>query len=379
MLYFDNNACLPMTDKILSEYCDGAKIGNISNDSFNAERGKMVKTELDVRLKFFYPGMNIVYTSGGSESNSTVINMFKDEHIVCSMSEHSSIIASLDGYRVTWIRPQPTGHVLVGDLLSATQSDTKLIILQSINSETGAIQDLMGLVNNNKNRIHIHCDNVQGYMKRTDMKNIVTRCNQLRQPLTLSFSFHKIGGPIGFGALLSNTQLKPLICGKQNNNLRGGTYNIGAMKATIKAIKDYDYIKVVELRKYFDELISKKYMVVNYSDVEKMSKNGARLNSPGYIVLFSCERCLPHTIFFAICVDVMVLCNRDIKNELAKKNIVIGYGSACNSESMDEKGSMRSSNIPAKYFGGFLRISLSPYNTKSEIKDLVNALGNLIK
>lgn len=378
MLYFDNNACLPMTDKILSEYCVGAKIGNISNDSFNAEKGKLVKSELDARLKFYYPGMSIVYTSGGSESNSTVINMFKGEHIVCCMAEHSSIIASLDGCKVTWVRPQTTGHILPGDLLSATQSDTKLIILQSVNSETGAIQDLMGLINNNRERIHIHCDNVQGYMKRTDMKNIVVRCNQLKQPLTLSFSFHKIGGPIGFGALMSNVDIVPLISGKQNNGLRGGTYNVGAMKATIQAIKDYNYPKVVELRNYFDELIAKKYIVMNFADVERMTKDGAKLNSPGYIVLFSCSGCLPHTIFFAIGVSGLVLCNRDIKTELGKKGIVIGYGSACNSESLDEKGSMRSANIPGQYFGGFLRISLSPYNTKSEIKELVNALGNLL-
>lgn len=377
MLYFDNNACLPMTDKILSEYCDGAKIGNISNDSFNAERGKMIKSELDARLKFFYPGMSIVYTSGGSESNSTVINMFKDEHIVCCMAEHSSIIASLEGCKVTWVRPQTTGHVAIGDLLGATNPNTKLIILQSINSETGAIQDLVNLIDNNRSKIHIHCDNVQGFMK-INMKNIVVKCNQVKQPLTLSFSFHKIGGPIGFGALMSNTKIDPLICGKQNNGLRGGTYNVGAMKATIQAMKDYDYSKVIELRKYFDEMISKKYLVIGFSDVEKMTKDGAKLNSPGYVVLFSCNGCLPHTIFFTIGVSGMILCNRDIRDRLADKGIVIGYGSACNSESMDERGSMRSANIPEKYFGGFLRVSLSPYNTKSEVKELVNALGNLL-
>jgi cysteine desulfurase len=368
-----------MTDRILAEYCSGAKIGNISNDSFNAAKGKLVKTELDARLKFFHPGMQIIYTSGGSESNSTVINMFKSDHIVCSMSEHSSIIASLSGCNVTWVRPQPTGHVKIDDLLGATNSKTKLIILQSVNSETGALQDLMNLVAHNRDKIHIHCDNVQGYMKRLDMKNIVTYCNRVGQPLTLSFSFHKIGAPIGFGALLTNVSVVPLIGGKQNNSLRGGTYNVAAMKATIQAIKDYDYSKIIELRKYFDELISKRYIVMNYMDIKRMTEEGASLSSSGYIVLFSCDGCLPHTIFFAIGVNNMILCNRDIKNELAKKNIVIGYGSACNSESMDEKGSMRSADIPKKYFGGFLRVSLSCYNTKSEVKDLVNALGNLIK
>jgi cysteine sulfinate desulfinase/cysteine desulfurase-like protein len=118
---------------------------------------------------------------------------------------------------------------------------------------------------------------------------------------------------------------------------------------------------------------------MNYSDVKRMTDGGAKLSSSGYIVLFSCGDCLPHTIFFAIGVNDMILCNRDIKNALATKKIVVGYGSACNSESVDEKGSMRSADIPKKYFGGFIRISLSPYNTKGEIKDLVNALGNLIK
>lgn len=376
MLYFDNNACVPMTKKILSEYCSGAALGNISNDS--SHEGRSIKMQLDSLLNFLYPLGTIIYTSGGSESNSTVINMFKDGHIVCPMSEHSSVIGSLQGCDVSWVKPKATGHINIGELLGVTKSNTKLIILQSINSETGAIQDLKGLIANNRQKIHIHCDNVQGFIKRHDMKEIIMQCKQVGQPISIAVSFHKIGAPIGFGALFTNTRITPLIGGKQNSGLRGGTYNIGAMKATIQAIKDYNYGKIVQLRQLFDTLIVKHFIVINYSDLQRMIDDGAKLSSTGYIVMFSCNGCLPHTIFFSVGVNDLIFCNKLVKQHLENDGIVIGYGSACNSESASVLGSMRSANIPEELKNGFVRVSLSCYNTPDEIKKLVKSLAGLL-
>ena len=106
--------------------------------------------------------------------------------------------------------------------------------------------------------------------------------------------------------------------------------------------------------------------------------DGAKLSSSGYIVLFSCEGCLPHTIFICVGRDNVIICNKFIKSELDKTGIIIGYGSACNSESINDMGSMRSSNIQDALKNGFIRISLSPYNTQNDIKKLVRSLKELI-
>jgi len=377
MLYFDNNANVPMTNNILKQYNVGAKLGNISNDSKYAKQGMQYKKVLDDTLKFMYPGMQVIYTSGGSESNATVINMFKNSHIVCPMSEHWSIIKQLEGCDVSWVKPLPTGHVNYQELLGNANQKTKLIILQSVNSETGAIQDLQSLATDNKEKIHIHCDDVQGFKKRSDMRQFVYNCSKMKQPLTIALSFHKIGAPIGFGALLTNVPIIPLIGGKQNSGIRGGTYNIAAMIATLQAIQDYDYSKIIKLRKLFDDEIKKHFLVLSYSEIQSMTRGGAKISSDGYIVSFNCSGCLPHTIFIAIGHNDDIACNKLVKTYLDDQGIIIASGSACNTTDMENTGSMRSADIPDKYKNGFLRISISCYNTTDEIKKLVSALASL--
>lgn len=376
MIYFDNNANVPMRDEILNAYKIGISYGNISNHSKGAEVGMFMKNELTRYLKSSFPGMNVYYTSGGSESNSTIISNFKNSHIVCSSVEHWSIIAALEGHEVSWLKPRPTGHINPDGLLGLTNNRTGLIIMQSVNSETGAKQDLMKLIVNNSSRIPIHCDHVQGFMKTDSMIGISKYCERVKQPISFAISFHKIGAPIGFGAIITNMNFSPLVHGKQNDGKRGGTYNAPAICATLKAINMYNYNKIYELREVFDREIKKHFIVINYADLMNALQSGAKINSSGYIVMFSCQGCLPHTIFFAICErNNTILCGSVVREMLAKKDIVIGIGSACN-DVKETMGSMRSSEIPEELKNGFIRISLSCYNTQSEIKKLVKALSN---
>jgi cysteine sulfinate desulfinase/cysteine desulfurase-like protein len=64
-----------------------------------------------------------------------------------------------------------------------------------------------------------------------------------------------------------------------------------------------------------------------------------------------------------------------IRDILSKNNIVVGVGSACNSEVKETMGSMRSADIPEEIKNGFIRISLSCYNTVDEVKKLVKVLS----
>jgi cysteine desulfurase len=378
MVYFDNNACVPMTDAILQQYAIGAKLGNISNESSAANRGQFCMEQLTRNLHSMFPNTKIVYTSGGTESNSTILSHYGTGHYICPMSEHWSLIAKVKDADVTWIRPHPSGHVSIAEMLAAVKPSTKLIILQSVNSETGAVQNLMSLATGNSRQIPIHCDHVQGFMKLPEITSFVNYCNRTRQLLSLSISFHKIGAPLGFGALITNYDFHPLIAGSQNGGFRGGTYNISAMYASVQAMKDYSYDKVRGLRATFDSEIAKHFVVINYPMLAGMVDSGAKLSSSGYLVLFGCDKCLPHTIFMAIGHDNEIMCNKIVRDALSRKNITVGYGSACNTGKVDPLGSMRSANIPEALKNGFIRISISCYNTTSEIKKLTNALSTLL-
>lgn len=380
-MYFDNNAGIPMTDAILKEYCIGAKLGNIMNGGKDSIIGQIQMNNLNNILSTMFaevlskpgqPRFQPVYTSGGSEGNSTILANYIDKHIICSTVEHYSIIDVVKHMNVSWVKPTTTGHVPIKDILAEVRPNTGLVILQSINSETGAIQHLDELFAKLPKYVAVHIDHVQGFMKYP--KPLPGDRN-----MSVVVSFHKIAGPVGFGALMANYKFKPLIGGTQNGGMRGGTYNIAGVYSTIKAINMYDYQKVMELRSYFDSCLAKYFTVVDYDDFVSMLKRGQTIQSK-YIVNISCKGCLPHTIFMCMGRGSVIYCNMLIKTNLAERGITIGTGSACNSAKIegDDLGSMKSSNIPDEIKKGFLRISLSCYNTNREISKLVSNLSNIV-
>lgn len=368
-MYFDNNACVPMTDRILDQYKIGAKLGNILSGGPNADKGFAKMNALTENLRTMFGRVGVIYTSGGSESNSTILNHYSGSHIVCSTVEHSSITLAAKKMNTTWVKPNATGHVSVDDILAAVGPNTALVVLQSVNSETGAIQAIPELLEKLDRRIAVHIDHVQGFMKYP-----YPIIGDSARRLSISISFHKIGGPVGFGALIINYRPGILISGTQNEGLRGGTINIAGIYATLKAMKDYNYQKTSELREYFDRAVASYFMVLTYP--EFMNMLGNRITGK-YVVLISHSKCLPHTIFMCIGQDNKIYCNKLIKEEVNKRGITIGIGSACNSEKKDKDtlGSMKSAPIPTVIQNGFLRISLSCYNTRSEISRLVQTLS----
>lgn len=370
-MYFDNNACVPPTDAILQDFCQGAKLGNILSGGPNAQKGVVKVNELTTILRDMFGTSGIIYTSGGSESNSTVLANYKGAHIVCGMTEHSSITEIAKEMNTSWVRPTATGHILIADILSQVRPTTALVVLHSINSETGAIQAIPDLLAKLDKRVAVHIDHVQGFMKCPYPILFDPTRN-----MSLSASFHKIGAPVGFGMLAINYKFRPLIGGTQNGGLRGGTINIGGVYATLRAMQNYNYEKAADLRDYFDNILAKYFMVVPYPKFMDMIAGAGRLTGR-YAVIISCNNCLPHTIFMCIGRDGSIYCNKLMKDGLNDRGIIIGIGSACNTGKIDEIGSMKSSPIPDVIKNGFLRISLSCYNSKREILRLIKTLSEI--
>lgn len=365
---FDNNANVPMTDAIIREYATGCKMGNILNAGPRSKIALAKMTQLTDELQNMFGPMIVTYTSGGSEGNSTVLAEYRNSHIVCSTVEHSSIVEVIKNWNVSWVKPAVTGHVPIAAILEKVGPTTGLVILQSVNSETGAMQAIDELLKKLNDRVAVHIDHVQGFMKYP--KPIPYSRNR---KMSIVVSFHKIGAPIGFGVLMTNYKFQPLIGGTQNSGMRGGTYNIGAVYASLRAMADYNYSKVVDLRNYFDKLVGQHMVVIPYAKFMGMAHSGDGLVGK-YMVDLSCDGCLPHTIFICLGYGNTILCNMAVKERLAGMGIIIGTGSACNSLKQDELGSMRSADIPEVIKKGFLRISISCYNTKNEISALVRAL-----
>ena len=197
----------------------------------------------------------IIFTSGATESNNTVIRIFEGCQIETSPLEHHSVIETAQKYAGSKL-PKLYSYMLInneiGEILKMPEidragfNDSELFTAKS---------DWGKPLVTDRRKSYLHSDLTQALGKiPLDVKELGLDY--------ATFSAHKIGGPIGVGALYvkKGVPFKPLmIGGNQENKRRGGTYNtvgiIGFGVALEKVInentpKKYDE----EIRKLRDEL-----------------------------------------------------------------------------------------------------------------------------
>ena len=293
----------------------------------------------------------IVFTSGGSESNNTAIRGYlgafpHKKHIITWASEHPSVSAVLrdlemrEGYDVTRLKVGQEGVVCIEAIKKAIRKDTVLISIMHANNEIGTIQPVELLGDLCKDRgIAFHSDCVQSFTK---VKIDVKKYN-----FTLAtFSAHKIHGPKGVGALFvrKGTVCRPLIYGGAQESLqRAGTENIPGIVGFAKAIelaRPSDIKKMTRLR---DRLIEGLLIIP-----------GARLNGSG-------EKRLCNNInvsFNAVKGESLLFC-------LDRDGIAVSTGAACSS-----KGPMSHSAV---------RLTLSRFTTAAEIDYTIDKLADAVK
>jgi cysteine desulfurase len=177
----------------------------------------------------------VVLTSGGSESDALALwGTFAARgfagHLVTTSIEHSAVLETARALRdlgvdVTFVAPQPNGHVDARDIAAAIRPDTALVSVMHANNETGAIQPVEQIVEIARAAgVAVHVDAVHSAGK-IDISRLGAQL--------VSISGHKFGAPRGIGALAveAGHRLCPLIRGGgQEHGLRAGTENLaGAM------------------------------------------------------------------------------------------------------------------------------------------------------
>ncbi len=170
---------------------------------------------------------SLVFTSGATEANVTAVTRTGAERLIVSAVEHESVLNVAEDCGLPHqIVPVDNGGVLdLAELQSALSmgEGRALVCVMLVNNETGAIQPVAEATRMaHEAGAQIHCDAVQGLGK------IPVDFDGLGVDF-MSISAHKMGGPLGVGALIARdpAQIQPLIRGGgQEHNYRAGTENV---------------------------------------------------------------------------------------------------------------------------------------------------------
>ena len=173
---------------------------------------------------------SILFTSGATEANSTVLRSFSGpgKRIVSTEVEHSSVLAALDwsareGTEVVLLPVGRSGLLDPDDLRRAIAEETALVSVQWVNSETGVVQPVeeIGRLCAEAG-VPLHTDAAQAAGKRpVSLRDL---------PVDYaSIAGHKFHAPAGVGALYlrAGAPLRGLLNGgDQESGLRAGTENL---------------------------------------------------------------------------------------------------------------------------------------------------------
>lgn len=252
MIYLDYAATSLKRKEIIEEIMDDFDSFDANPDSSHGLGRKAKKILEEARGKIAKSigadPKRVIFTSGASESNNTVISAFRGKEIISTNIEHDSILNTLAGEKVTYLEADKEGLVSLDDLKSKISPETKLVIVMYVNNELGTIEPVKEIGAYLKERdIHFHVDAVQSY-GHVDIDVDEIACD------SLSLSGHKVGGVNGFGILYLREDLEAFIKGgEQEKNRRAGTsFLMGAYsmsQAFDKTIEEREKIK--KLKKYF--------------------------------------------------------------------------------------------------------------------------------
>ena len=364
--YLDHAATTPVPEAVAQAMMD-VLTGQFGNPSTQYPLGQQAKAMVDgwratVAGALGCPKERLFFTSCGTESDNWAIHAavwqgrHVGKHIISTSVEHNAILEHLkfleqNGYEVTYLKPDRTGHVTVDQVAAALREDTVLVCMMLVNNETGCVfpvEETAKLLRERKSRALFLCDAVQGFLK--------VPCDPVGWGVDfMSLSGHKIGGPKGVGALYITPNLRnprPLLPGGgQESGLRSGTEATAQIAGFAKAVEvRCDHLqekleKMAELKEYCLQQL--KTIDTLVETVHGEAPQVLSVSLPGYP-------------------------SANIVSDLGAKGICVSAGSACHKGKASHV--IAALGLPKRTAAGVIRISFGPETTKEDVDALVAAL-----
>lgn len=293
----------------------------------------------------------IIFTSGGSEANNTVMEIFRGQRIAVSAIEHPSVLEAAKA-RTENLQTLPVDQW--GKVTELTDADLTSVML--VNNEIGTLQDVGALVKKHQHGL-FHTDATQALGKlHLDVKELGVDY--------ATFSAHKIGGPLGVGALYvrKGAPYHALILGgAQENHRRAGTSNVMAIVGFGEAAdwcwQNWSCKKYQAVRQLRDNFAKAILQQVPYSS----------LNTP-------LDDSAPHILN----VSFQAAEGESIQLYLDAEGIEVSTGSACASGSLEPSHVIMATRHDAEVAHSSVRFSLGLDTTQDELTRTLQVLKQVV-
>ncbi len=368
-VYLDNNATTPIHPEVLALLTTTLQdvYGNPSSIHKEGQSARQTIEEAREAVSRLVgsTAREIVFTSGGSESNNAAIlgavSRTSGQHLVTTAIEHPSVLAPIrelerSGTEVSIISPRRDGAVDAEAVIDAIRPETSLVAVMLANNETGVVQPVAAIGRACRDRsVHFHCDAVQAAGKiEFDVESLGVD--------TLSLTAHKMHGPKGIGALYvrRGLTLAPLIAGgSQERRRRAGTENVplAAAFGAAAALAAEPRVKE-QVRSLRDRLENE----LRAALADSITVNG------------SAAPRLPNTssiTFHDVDAEGLVIA-------LDLGGVAASSGSACSSGRVEPSGVLLAMGLTPDDARSTVRFSLSRFTTAEEIGRLVELLHDIV-
>lgn len=371
MIYLDNAATTEIHENVLKEMIPFLKehygnpssmhrLGRVSNKAVKKVR-KQIADLISAEPE------EILLTSGGTESNNTVLygitHANQGNHIITSSIEHEAILEPCkklekEGFEITYLPVNREGLVNPEDFKQSIKENTCLASIMFANNEVGTIQPIREISKIcQEKKIFFHTDAIQAIGK------VNINVKGLGVDL-MSISSHKINGPKGVGALYirKGIPMEPFIVGGgQENGLRSGTENVAGQVGFGKACqlaKENLEKNIIHFKNLRDTLVSKVL-----EEIPHVTINGHP------------EKRIPSNAHFSF----LGVNGEDLIIKLDEEEIAASTGSACSVKTQKESHVLKSMGFSHDQISGSLRLTVGTSNTILEIEKTVITLKNVVE
>ncbi len=368
-VYFDHNSTTALKPQVLEAmmpYMTNQHGNPASQHSYGRNAHEAIEQARRQVAKAVGAQSNqIIFTASGTEANNFAItgiaSNLNQAQLLTSSIEHPCVsnpakAMQFRGWQANKINVDNNCELDMHSLQTQLAVPTNLVSVMFANNETGAIQNIEKVVElAAAKKVLVHTDAVQALGKiKVDFTALGVHA--------MTISSHKIGGPLGAGALVLNKRvdIQPLLYGGgQEKGLRSGTENIAAIvgfgaacELATQSLSDFG-THTEDLRNQLEEGLANMNAVIFGQEAKR----------------------LPNTSFFAF----ENIDGETLVTALDKLGFAVASGSACSSASGEPSHVLLAMGIDADTARGAIRVSFNADNTANQVNKFLIALKQALQ